>query len=171
MKIIIIGPGSPLRGGIANFNSALAQTFIKQGDSCEIVSFSLQYPKILFPGKTQYEEGEPPENITITHLINSVNPFNWRKVSNYIKQKSPDLVIPVFWLPFTGISVGRIIKKLKQIGIPVISLVHNAIPHDKKPGDHFFSKCFFKHCDAFVTLSQVVSKDIEVFVQNPVCEV
>ena len=171
LKIVIIGPGFPLRGGIANFNSALAQTFIKQGDTCEIISFSVQYPKILFPGKTQYEEGKSPDGVTITPIINSINPFNWRKVSNYIKRQNPDLIIPVFWLPFTGISVGRIIKKLKQTNIPIISLVHNAIPHDKKPGDRFFSKHFFKHCDAFITLSQIVSEDIGRFVHDPVCKV
>ncbi len=171
MRIIIIGPGFPLRGGIANFNSALAQAFIKQGDSCEIVSFSLQYPKILFPGKTQFEEGNPPKGLSVLPMINSVNPFGWKKVSNYIKKQNPDLVIPVFWLPFTSISVTGIVKKLKQIDIPIVSLVHNAIPHDKKPGDYFFSKRFFKQCDAFVTLSQAVSDDIRLFVQNPVCKV
>ncbi len=171
MKVIIIGPGFPLRGGISNFNSALAEAFIKQGDSCEIVSFSLQYPKILFPGKTQYEKGSPPDRISILPLINSINPFNWKKVTNYICTQNPDLVIPVFWLPFTGMSVGKIIQRLKYKNFPIISLVHNAIPHDKKIGDYFFSKRFFKQCDAFVTLSQAVADDICLFVKNPVYKV
>jgi len=171
LKIIIIGPCFPLRGGIANFNAALAKAFIKQGDDCEIVSFSLQYPKILFPGKTQYEEGEAPKDVNIFPLVNSINLFNWRKVSNYIKNQKPDFVIPVFWLPFTGISISRIIKKLKKTGVPVISLVHNVIPHDKHFGDSFFSKRYFNQCDAFITLSQAVADDIQLFVKNPVYKI
>lgn len=171
LKIIIIGPGFPLRGGIANFNAALSKAFIKQGDDCEIVSFSLQYPKILFPGKTQYEEGEAPKDVNIFPLVNSINPFNWRKVSNYIKNQKPDLIIPVFWLPFTGISIGQIIRKLKRTKTPIISLVHNVVPHDKKIGDSFFSKRYFNQCDAFVTLSQAVTDDIQKFVKTPVCKI
>jgi len=171
LKIIIIGPGFPLRGGIANFNAALANAFIKQGDDCKIVSFSLQYPNILFPGKTQFEVGPPPKDIDILPLVNSINPFNWRKVSNYIMNQKPDLVIPVFWLPFTGISISRIIRKLKKTKVPVVSLVHNVIPHDKHLGDSFFSKKYFNQCDAFVTLSQAVADDIQLFVKNPVKKV
>lgn len=171
MKVLIVGPGFPLRGGIANFNLALARAFIQLGYACEIVSFSLQYPKILFPGKTQFESGQIPEDVEITPLINSIDPLNWNRVVKYIEQKSPDLLIPVFWLPFTGFSVGRIVKKLKSSNIPTIALIHNVFPHDKKPGDYMLSKQFFKNCDAFVALSSAVSKDIETFVKNPVCKV
>ena len=48
-KIIIIGPGHPLRGGLATFNHRLAKEFIAGGNDCSIVSFSLQYPSLLFP--------------------------------------------------------------------------------------------------------------------------
>jgi D-inositol-3-phosphate glycosyltransferase len=51
MKILILGPAFPLRGGIAHLNESLCRAFIKEGDSAEIVSFSLQYPSFLFPEK------------------------------------------------------------------------------------------------------------------------
>ena len=59
-KIIIIGPAFPLRGGIANFNNALAQAFHIRGDNVIIYSFSLQYPGFLFPGTSQFEGGDKP---------------------------------------------------------------------------------------------------------------
>ena len=62
-KVLIIGPGHPLRGGLASFNQRLAQQFIREGDSCEIVSFSLQYPSFLFPGKTQYSSDPAPQDL------------------------------------------------------------------------------------------------------------
>ena len=52
-KIIIVGPAYPLRGGISDFNEALAKSFYEKNIKIEIVSFSLQYPKIFFPGKSQ----------------------------------------------------------------------------------------------------------------------
>ena len=69
--MIIIGPAFPYRGGIANFNNSLALGFKKKGMDITVYSFSLQYPSFLFPGKTQYEEGEGPKGIEILPIINS----------------------------------------------------------------------------------------------------
>jgi hypothetical protein len=76
-RIFIIGPAHPLRGGLATFNQRLAAEFKNEGDDCTIISFSLQYPALLFPGKSQYSTEAPPEHIAIKSLINSINPFNW----------------------------------------------------------------------------------------------
>ena len=51
-KVIIIGPGHPLRGGgLTTFNHRLAKELIEQGHDCQIYSFSLQYPSFLFMSK------------------------------------------------------------------------------------------------------------------------
>ena len=81
-RVIIIGPGHPLRGGLATFNQRLAKEFIKNGDDCSIYSFSLQYPSIFFPGKTQFSDEPAPDGIQIRSVINSVNPLNWIKTGN-----------------------------------------------------------------------------------------
>ena len=80
-KVIIVGPAFPLRGGIANFNEALCRAMNLDGIKTKIISFSLQYPNFLFPGKTQFDEGEGPKDLTIETKINSVNPFNWLSVA------------------------------------------------------------------------------------------
>jgi hypothetical protein len=62
-KILIVGPAWPLRGGLATYNERLCREFIAQGHSCQILSFSLQYPSILFPGKTQFSSDPQPNDI------------------------------------------------------------------------------------------------------------
>ena len=84
-KIIIVGPASPLRGGISDFNEALAKSFYEKNIKIEIVSFSLQYPKILFPGKSQNRVTISPSfPYKISPLISSINPFSWWKSAKYI---------------------------------------------------------------------------------------
>ena len=39
-KVVILGPAFPFRGGIAHFNNALADSFVKNGFEVDIVSFS-----------------------------------------------------------------------------------------------------------------------------------
>ena len=61
MNIISLGPAHPYRGGLASFNDRLAQQFTEEGHKIEILTFRLQYPRILFPGKTQYTDGSSAE--------------------------------------------------------------------------------------------------------------
>ncbi|MBL4623961.1 MAG: glycosyltransferase [Flavobacteriales bacterium] len=168
MKCVIVGPAFPLRGGIANLNESLCKAFNDNNIECEIVSFTLQYPEFLFPGKTQFDEtGKAPAGLKITALINSINPFSWGKTVKYIVNLNPDFVVLRFWLPFMGPALGTIAKKLRKKGIKVIAITDNVIPHESKPGDYQLTRYFLKQCDAFVAMSQSVLEDIRTFVDNP----
>lgn len=167
-KIIIIGPGHPLRGGgITTFNQRLAKEFLQSGHDCRICSFSLQYPSFFFPGKTQYSDEPPPEGIIIEPLINSVNPFNWIKIGNRLRKEKPDIAIVRFWIPFLGISLGNILRRIKKNKhTRIICIADNVIPHEHRPGDRTFTRYFLKSCDAFITLSEKVMSDLRFFEKN-----
>jgi len=163
-KVIIIGPGHPLRGGLATFNQRLAKEFINGGHDCSIYSFSLQYPSFLFPGTTQYSSEPAPENLTIKSAINSINPFNWIKVGNRLKKEKPDLIIVRFWLPFMGPALGTILRRVrKNKHTKIICIADNVIPHEKRFGDKPFTNYFLKSCDAFITMSEKVMSDLRLF--------
>jgi len=164
VKVVIIGPAHPLRGGLATFDHRLAKEFNDQGDDCSIVSYSLQYPSILFPGKTQYSDEPAPSNLTIHTLINSVNPINWLRVGKQIKNWKPDLIVVRFWIPFMGPALGTMLRQVKKNRhTKIVCIADNVIPHEKRPGDKPFTKYFLKSCDAFITMSEKVMKDLRQF--------
>ena len=163
-KLIIVGPASPLRGGIADFNEALAKEIIKSGSQVELISFSLQYPSFLFPGKSQYKTNISENNeLKISSIINSINPFSWIKTANYIIAQQPSAVIFRFWIPFMGMSLGFIARRIKKKEIPVYAITDNVIPHEKRIGDHLLTNYFIKSCDGFITMSKAVFEDISLF--------
>lgn len=166
MKVVLVGPAYPLRGGIADFNEALYKGFIESGHACRIFSFYFQYPSILFPGKTQFSTGPSPEGISIDSTISSINPFSWIKTAHRIIAENPDLVIVRYWLPFMAPALGSIVRLLRTKKIKVIAITDNVIPHEKRPGDKMLTRYFVKGCQAFVTLSQSVSDDLNVFVPD-----
>ena len=156
-RIIIIGPAHPLRGGLATFNQRLAKQFNDEGDDCSIVSFSLQYPSFLFPGKTQYSTDPVPKGISIQTLINSINPLNWIMVGRKLKKWKPDIIVVRFWIPFMGPALGTILRQVrKNKHSKIICIADNIIPHEKRTGDKGFTRYFLKSCDAFVTMSEKV---------------
>ena len=166
-KVIIIGPGHPLRGGLATFNQRLAKEFIQSGYECSICSFSLQYPRIFFPGKSQYTNEPAPEGLLIRPLINSINPFNWIKVGNLLKKERPDIIVVRFWIPFMGPALGMILRRVKKNKhTKIICIADNVIPHEHRPGDRTFTRYFLKSCDAFITMSEKVMTDLRFFQKN-----
>ena len=164
-KILIVGPAYPFRGGIAHFNNALAMAYSKLDFNVQIFSFSLQYPKFLFPGKSQYENGVAPLGINIYSIINSINPFNWINIARKINNERPDYIIIRYWLPFMAPCLGTIARLVSK-KIKIIAITDNIIPHEKRIGDHILTKYFLKSCDAFVTLSKSVLKDLSQFVDT-----
>ena len=130
-KVIIIGPAFPFRGGISNFNNALGKAFYDKSYDITLYSFSLQYPSFLFPGSTQYETGDPPKNLKIKTIINSINPFNWLRVSRLINNEKPDLVIIRYWLPFMAPCLGTISYFLnKKISVTNIIVCQKKSPEE-----------------------------------------
>jgi len=167
-KIALIGPAYPLRGGISDFNTSLARSFQKAGHEVTLWSFSLQYPSILFPGKTQFDTDlEPPADLHIQTTINSINPLTWWSTAKKILASKPDYVIVRYWLPFMAPSLGKIVDIIKSnSNVPVIAITDNVIPHESRFGDAFLTKYFVNKCDAFVAMSSSVLEDLNLFTSN-----
>ena len=91
-KVVIVGPAYPLRGGLATFNERLARAFVEEGHEVTILTFKLQYPGFLFPGKTQFSAAQEPDDLKIDVAINSINPLNWIRVGRKYKKLMPDVV-------------------------------------------------------------------------------
>lgn len=162
--IVIIGPAYPLRGGLATYNQLLAIKLQDQGHQVRIVTFSLQYPSILFPGKTQYSTDPKPEHLDIEVSLNSVNPLNWVRLGRKLKKEKPDLIIFRYWMPFMGPclgTLGRIVSKNKHT--KVIAIADNIIPHEQRFFDSAFTRYFVGGCDGFVTMSESVLSDLKQF--------
>ena len=165
--LVILSPAHPLRGGIATSSERLATVLLDKGYQVTIYSFALQYPGFLFPGKTQFAEGPPPEHLKIETVVNSINPINWLKVGFTLRKLKPDYIIARYWLPFMAPSIGTILKIARSNGqTKALALVDNAIPHEKRPGDLLFTRYFVRSCDGFIVMSNAVEEDIRLFTKN-----
>ncbi|HEN21372.1 MAG TPA: glycosyltransferase, partial [Desulfobacteraceae bacterium] len=163
-KIIFIGTSHPYRGGLAAFNERFATEIQSAGHTVSIETFTLQYPGILFPGKTQYTSGPAPGHLDIRRSINSIWPPGWIKAAARIRRERPDIVIIRYWLPFMAPCLGtlaRLIKKDRSIRI--ISLLDNIIPHEKRPGDSLLTRYFTSSVDGFIAMSGSVLRELERF--------
>ena len=158
-KVLLLGPAHPFRGGIADTQNYLAQNLNALGHEVTVFTFTTQYPKLLFPGKTQFSDEKAPDQLNIKMKIHSFNPFNWSKVAQSINQINPDYVIFRYWTPFLApcwYGIAREIHKtIKKIG-----LVDNWIPHEPKFWDKTLTQLFSSQMDGFASLSTAVGDQI-----------
>ena len=167
MNIISLGPAYPYRGGLASFNDRLAQQFANEGHNIEIVTFRLQYPGFLFPGKTQYTDGPEPKGIKITRKLNSINPLNWIATGLKIKNSNPDILLIRYWLPFMAPCLGTVARIARSNKHTIaICIFDNVIPHEKRPGDNLLTKYFTRSIDGAIVMANTVLKDLESFRKN-----
>lgn len=166
MKITILSTAYPLRGGIAHFIGLLYKELSKN-HNVNVITFSRQYPSILFPGKSQLESRDTVEEIPSSVKVDSINPFNWMKVGNEIRKNAPDLLIFKYWMPYFAPVFGTISKFAKKNKkTKVIVICDNVIPHEKKPGDKALTKYFFNSVDYFITMSKSVQNDLLSYYPN-----
>ena len=163
MRVIILGTAWPYRGGLSAFNERLAYEYMTRGDEVEIVTWTLQYPSFLFPGKTQYSDEPAPRELKITRMLNAINPFSWIKTGRYIKRQKPDLLITKFWLPFMAPALGTVNRVAKRDGLRRIAILDNLVPHEKRIGDGMLARYFVKSIDGMVAMSQSVLDDADLF--------
>ena len=160
MKIIIVSPAYPWRGGIAHHTSLLALHLSKR-HTVEVVTFSRQYPSFVFPGKSQYDVNGEPLTVPTHQWIDSINPYSWIVTAKRIHRKNPDLIIFAHSLPFFGPCYGTIIRLVKwKIRTRVLFLCHNIIPHERRIGDIVFTRFAFKRSDYFIVQSSVVEQEL-----------
>jgi glycosyltransferase involved in cell wall biosynthesis len=168
MKIVIVSPAYPLRGGIAHSAGLLYKELAKDHEVI-LITFKRQYPNFLFPGKSQTELVEASDRISTEVILDSINPFNWNFTAKRIIDFKPELVIFKHWLPFFGPCYGWIARKIqKNSAAKLMAVCHNIIPHERRIGDKTLSKYFLKKIDYFIPLSDQVKKDLFLFVINPV---
>lgn len=168
MKIVIVSPAYPLRGGIAHSAGLLYKELTKEHEVL-LITFKRQYPNFLFPGKSQTESVEETDRIPSEIILDSINPFNWNLTAKRIINFKPDLVIFKHWLPFFGPCYGWIAGKIKKSSpAKLVAVCHNIIPHEKRIGDKVLSKYFLKKMDYFIPLSDQVKRDLFLFVKNPI---
>lgn len=129
-RILIIGPVLPYRGGIAQHTTMLHRALREQSD-CLTISFSRQYPRWLFPGKSDKDE-----NLTshveegVEFLIDSVNPLSWHRALRRAKSFAPRLVVFPWWHVYWAPCFAWLSRKLRKDGVEIVFLCHNVVEHE-----------------------------------------
>jgi hypothetical protein len=76
MKVTVIGPVFPYRGGIAQFATSLAAELPAAGHEVQVISFARQYPRWLYPGQSDKDPSQQHEQVTARFILDPLYPMD-----------------------------------------------------------------------------------------------
>ena len=157
MKVALLGPTYPHRGGIAHYTTLLSRAFAERiGDSSlSMISFRRLYPGFLFPGTTQFDASGEALHAPVEPeaTLDSMNPLSWIAAGRRLRALMPDLLVVPWWHPFFGPSLGtaaRTARPRGAAGPKRIFLCHNVEPHEATPLDRALSSYGLGAADGFL---------------------
>jgi len=168
MRVVLLGPTHPYRGGIAHYTTLLARAFAKSHDT-HIISFKRLYPGMLFPGVTQFDRSAdallPP--VEPEPILDSINPLTWRRAGMRLRELAPDLLIVPWWHPFFGPSLG-LAARLARVGDRPkrIFLIHNVEPHEPTPLNRWLRHYGLLAADGFMVHAQAEAERLKARVRG-----
>ena len=146
----------------------MAREYISRGDEVVIYTFSLQYPSLLFPGKSQTVDTPAPADLHIERIVNTCNPINWIVVGNRIRREAPDMVLMKYWTPFMAPCFGTIARIARRNGkTKVLCQIDNVEPHEHHIIDRPFNRYYLGAVDGFVYMSEQVHGELKEYTSAP----
>ncbi len=170
MRLALIGPTYPYRGGITHHTTLLARALRTAGHDLLFVSFSRQYPRLLY-GRSDRDPSQSPLTEPAEFWLDSLNPLSWLNTARKIKQWQPERVIMPWWVPFWSPAWGTISRSLKRgDNAPhLLFLCHNVLPHERSWLDVTAVRWALNAGDSFVVHAQSEADTLHhLFPQRPV---
>lgn len=136
MRLAIVGPLHPLRGGIALHGAEMAIAARAAGHEVRVLTYARLYPALVFPGRTQLDPDPEPATLAPVErapLIDSCAPWTWRRAAAWLRSWRPDVVVLQRWHPFFAPALATVARALRRRGVRVVWMVHNALPHEGHP--------------------------------------
>ncbi len=159
LHLALVGPLYPYRGGIAHFTHSLGRRLEARGHTVRAVTFRRQYPEFLFPGRTQFEASRPADAFDAPRLLDTINPVSWERTARHLRGLAPDAVVFQYWMPFLAPALGSVARRLGTARR--LAVVHNALPHERRPGDRALGRYALRAMDGLLVLSDSVRRDVE----------
>jgi len=155
MRIALIGPTYPFRGGISHYTTLLYR-YLKSRHEVAFFSFARQYPKIIFPGKTDIDPSlSTIQESGVERIIDSMNPVTWLSVAWKIIKSGPNILVIPWWVSFWAPQFWVISFLVKIFSnTKIVFLCHNVVEHESNSVDKILTRIVLRNGDGFIVHSE-----------------
>lgn len=172
--IVCFGPGPKFKGGIAQYNTALARSLNDQGVKVNIVSWTQQYPAIIpreFIDKTSRKDFLEGYEIPVQYLTNWNDPRTWSATAKTIAELKPDKVIIQWYNPTQGIPLNSIAGYVrKHTKAEIIFDLHFVAAKEQSSLDARLTRMALKHGHTFIVHAYKTADELKALFEGETFE-
>ncbi|MGE5287967.1 MAG: glycosyltransferase family 4 protein [Micromonosporaceae bacterium] len=161
MRIALIGPAHPYKGGGALHTTELAHRLAAAGHDVVIESWRELYPSFLYPGVQTVEvpDAEP--------FPRTRRELSWRRPDGWIRagrrlHESCDVAVFTYLAPVQVPAYLGVIRGLRRRGArpgPRVAVTcHNVLPHERRPGDVTLTRALLRRSDGVLTHTERLAR-------------
>lgn len=152
MRIAVVGPTYPFKGGGAQHTTELAHRLAGSGHDVVLESWSRQFPARLYPGEPTIDEPEVPLFPRTRHELSWRRPDGWPRLGRRLARSVDAVVLsvltPVQVAAYLGILWGA------RGAVGTTALCHNVLPHERRAFDVPLMRALLRRVDAVVVHSE-----------------
>ena len=131
MRISVVGPTYPFRGGIAHYTTFMVRQLRAAGYAAPLYSFTRQYPRWLVGGRSDRDPSSSPLRVDCEYILDPVNPFTWWQLYRRVRADHPDVLILQWWVPYWTPCLTVISSLIKRnTATKIMFICHNVVPHE-----------------------------------------
>jgi glycosyltransferase involved in cell wall biosynthesis len=162
-RVVLIGPGPTTRGGIAQFNTHLAEALARAGADVRLLVLSPVYPSWTKPGRQAPVSVDAlPPNIEVCPVrLVAWRPRTWPRAIRELARERPLAVVFQWWHPMFGLAYALLAGAARRLGAHVLFVCHNAEPHERFPLGRPLTSLALKEADSLLVLSDAVGEALE----------
>ncbi|MGO4343611.1 glycosyltransferase [Pedococcus sp. 2YAF34] len=171
LKVAVVGPTHPYKGGVAAHTTSLAHELAEAGHDVTLVSWSHLYPSKLYPGEQAVPGGAPD----VEPFPHTVRALSWARPDTWVRTgrrlRGFDVVVVVHVIPAvvpahlallraagagrraTSAALGTRRPGTRRPGPRTVVIAHNVLPHEAHLGDRELMQQLFERVDAVLVHS------------------
>ncbi len=156
LKIALVGPVHPYRGGIAHYTTLLASHLSKR-HQMRIISFRRQYPSWLFPGRSDRDPSRAPLKVSnVSYTLDPLWPPSWISTAKDAGTFAPDLLLIQWWTTFWAPCLITFLRRFRRLcpAATVVTICHNVMPHERHVWDRRIAKWALSLVDRYLVHSR-----------------
>jgi glycosyltransferase involved in cell wall biosynthesis len=159
MRLTVLGPGHPFRGGIARATTALVAALADRGHEMLFLTPRRQYPSWLYPGASDRDPESCPRLECARPVLDPLAPLTWRRArSEAMSHRGEAWIVPYWTWAWSGLWWSL----LRTRGRPrALGLVHNPVDHDAGMVQRAAARAVLGRCTALFTHAAVLARQLE----------
>jgi glycosyltransferase involved in cell wall biosynthesis len=158
MRIALLGPAWPHRGGIVHYTACL-DAALRDRHEVHLISSRRQGVASLLRRDDQ-DRSEVALRPPAEPLLDFWNPLTWRRAARHVAALRPDLVLVSYWSPIFSLPYAAAARWARPRA-RTVTICHNVLPHDRTPLDPALARFCLGGSHAFLVPTTEQQRSLE----------